>query len=738
MPPAAIRRAIREWCEAEFGKRGLAWYAAVHMPDEGSDPRNIHAHIVYCPRPVQRTLPYVWAFAARKYRAINGTEYPWSTEAPTSRRSRLSALLKHGYRRTGFSHPERDARLKSQLLEVEAFLERVVANRAVSGWKRRTWIKDLRASYARTINDHILVGALQGHAGPRTLDARSYKDAGVQKRPTCHMGQGATYAERAGRITLTGLANRSFEFTWQVRCELIAAEQQAVLIDNACRRADRWYDAANTDWCDRLTIEHRIRVEALKKELRSCVNESLNSKKADATRLRQQARSLSKRSVLRPPQDSAFWAHRRLVYLERLEDQLKRQRKQKKQAGVEIPLGARGLPIDGLLTHIRRLKKLVTAAAARMPSPTRDTALGYYHSALVGFPVSEAENLLQSAEIKQNVGVTRPLAESVLPDGRYIGDFSHGTSGAQLRKLEAALIRFPYELRLAERDTLMADAIFVLNHAFRDPNDTGENKFLRLRRSLSGGSLRRELKKHGVTEDRTAEVAGLCQQYEARSAHSEAAAQSALTDIAVATGIRRGATGIRRVWSTISEKIAGQRPVSQDERSKLRPILEKSKLAYGFGLLVASLDNPNDAPSLVRLTKWADARLKQWDEQILQDPVGRLIAARRGRLAALTQDDRLRRFPDGSPVRHRARVTIEGEWSSRPMEEPETPATRQDMPLLPGNSEGRKPLESPRKPSEPQIFSPSPGPDRTPPKQAVVVQRSQSAKVLKQPRGRGI
>lgn len=44
---------------------GLRWHGTVHRPDDHSDPRNFHMHLVYCERPAEPTA-FGWRFADRK------------------------------------------------------------------------------------------------------------------------------------------------------------------------------------------------------------------------------------------------------------------------------------------------------------------------------------------------------------------------------------------------------------------------------------------------------------------------------------------------------------------------------------------------------------------------------------------------------------------------------------------------------------------------------------------------
>mgnify|MGYP003664950197 FL=1 len=59
------RRRIVEAFGGVLADLGLRWHGTVHRPDEHSDPRNFHMHLVYCERPAEPTA-VGWRFADRK------------------------------------------------------------------------------------------------------------------------------------------------------------------------------------------------------------------------------------------------------------------------------------------------------------------------------------------------------------------------------------------------------------------------------------------------------------------------------------------------------------------------------------------------------------------------------------------------------------------------------------------------------------------------------------------------
>ncbi|NNM76509.1 MobA/MobL family protein [Sphingomonas sp. ID1715] len=67
------RRAVKRICRF-LEKRGLAYVAAIHIPDEVGDQRNFHCHIIYSLRPAERHGAYDWSFGLAKETDINTPE----------------------------------------------------------------------------------------------------------------------------------------------------------------------------------------------------------------------------------------------------------------------------------------------------------------------------------------------------------------------------------------------------------------------------------------------------------------------------------------------------------------------------------------------------------------------------------------------------------------------------------------------------------------------------------------
>lgn len=71
---AAERRAlVQEFCERTFGRLGLPWAAAIHVPDAKGDARNYHAHVIFSLRPCEHTGDHEWSITQEK---LNGLTDP--------------------------------------------------------------------------------------------------------------------------------------------------------------------------------------------------------------------------------------------------------------------------------------------------------------------------------------------------------------------------------------------------------------------------------------------------------------------------------------------------------------------------------------------------------------------------------------------------------------------------------------------------------------------------------------
>ena len=175
---AEDRRQIVERVVKIFEENGLGYWAAVHLPDVegGSDPRNIHLHIVWFDRPVKKfgtvDIPFP-EFEEKKARECRGAD----------------------------------------------------------------WIALLRRRYADAVNDVILQVAERDKQLPiRLLHPGTYESIGIFVTPQTHEGPARTALRRAGKPTRATQRNLSVERLDQD----IRAAAAIRKIDDALALHSRW------------------------------------------------------------------------------------------------------------------------------------------------------------------------------------------------------------------------------------------------------------------------------------------------------------------------------------------------------------------------------------------------------------------------------------------------------------------------------------------------------------------
>lgn len=154
----------RDFCQA-FEERGLPYWATVHAPTKKNDPRNYHLHVTYFDRPAAQDSTGAWDFAIiEKKKRANG-----------------SYVDRRPFKKP--KHPE---------------------TRAIG------WPKLLRRIYADTCNFYLsLSGQEKRH------DPRSYRDSGIRKEPTEHLGNKCSALEAFGLDTEPGKRNARREIRWR-------------------------------------------------------------------------------------------------------------------------------------------------------------------------------------------------------------------------------------------------------------------------------------------------------------------------------------------------------------------------------------------------------------------------------------------------------------------------------------------------------------------------------------------
>lgn len=90
------RRVTQAIGDRAFGRYGLGWMAANHLPDEKGSQRNFHPHFAASMRPAERIGDHEWAFTEEKL-----TE-PFAPEGLLRMRADIAAIINLECRRAGF------------------------------------------------------------------------------------------------------------------------------------------------------------------------------------------------------------------------------------------------------------------------------------------------------------------------------------------------------------------------------------------------------------------------------------------------------------------------------------------------------------------------------------------------------------------------------------------------------------------------------------------------------------
>lgn len=155
----------REFCRI-FEEKQLAYWATIHAPSGHNDKRNYHLHIAYSDRPARITTDGTWDFTIT--REIKGSNRAMRTRRPYRMRK----------------------------------------DRTAQG---RQWIVALRRRFSDIANFHLSLAGLS-----KRYDPRSYKESGIAKEPTRHLGTKAFIAETYGIPTRRGLANARREVAFRM------------------------------------------------------------------------------------------------------------------------------------------------------------------------------------------------------------------------------------------------------------------------------------------------------------------------------------------------------------------------------------------------------------------------------------------------------------------------------------------------------------------------------------------
>lgn len=156
----------KDFCQS-FEERGLPYWAVVHSPSKKNDARNYHLHITYLDRPAGRDETGRWDFAVQE-------------------KKRMKVSGNHRVVRPFKMKKHEDTR-------------------------KIHWPKRLRQTYADVCNFYLSLAGLE-----KRLDPRSYKDSGIEKEPTEHLGTKASAMEDIGLETNPGTRNAQREIRWKI------------------------------------------------------------------------------------------------------------------------------------------------------------------------------------------------------------------------------------------------------------------------------------------------------------------------------------------------------------------------------------------------------------------------------------------------------------------------------------------------------------------------------------------
>lgn len=158
-----MRLAI-DFCKG-FEERGLPYWAVVHEPGPRNDRRNYHLHVTYFDRPSGRDKEGNWSHVK-------------------------SLKARDAWRRTRTTRPFR--------------------SRKHSDTRARDWPKQLRRAWADSCNFHLALISAE-----KRYDPRSYRDAGILKEPTEHLGNKRSALASMGLETDAQTRNAKREIRWQ-------------------------------------------------------------------------------------------------------------------------------------------------------------------------------------------------------------------------------------------------------------------------------------------------------------------------------------------------------------------------------------------------------------------------------------------------------------------------------------------------------------------------------------------
>jgi len=263
-----------------FEEKGLPYWCAIHAPSGHNDARNWHLHIAYYDRPARRTPDGRWDFELEEtYR--------------TSARARR------------IHYPHRQAK-----------------DREAQG---KAWVLGLRRRYADIANFHLGVMGIE-----KRYDPRPYRESGVLKQATRHLGTRSAIVETYGVETRRGSENVRREVNFRLSQGAIRLRKREAEIDAIERRLEELLRRAPSLVTEDIKDGQARLAEArqaAREEARLRQEEEAHRIAAEAVLLRieQRMRFLDRegeRLLVRPPvgvaRDAAWDAAKRLLEERRL------------------------------------------------------------------------------------------------------------------------------------------------------------------------------------------------------------------------------------------------------------------------------------------------------------------------------------------------------------------------------------------------------------------------------------
>jgi hypothetical protein len=263
-----------------FEERGLPYWCALHAPSGHNDPRNWHLHIAYYDRPARRTPDGRWDF-----------------EIEETYRTPARARRTH--------HPHRQ-----------------VKDRSAQG---KEWVLMLRRRYADVANFHLAAAGID-----KRYDPRPYRESGVLKQATRHLGTRSAIVETYGVETRRGTENVRREVDFRLAQGAVRLRARTAQADALERRIQEMHRRAPVllaeEWNEARGLLAQAR-RAAQEEARLREEEEAHRIAAEAVllRLEQRTRFLDReveRLLLRAPpgtaRDAAWDAAERLLHEHRL------------------------------------------------------------------------------------------------------------------------------------------------------------------------------------------------------------------------------------------------------------------------------------------------------------------------------------------------------------------------------------------------------------------------------------